>query len=42
MEETILTANDLKFRYDTETPVYALNGVSAKVQKGEFVAADPC
>ena len=38
MEETILTANDLKFRYDTETPVYALNGVSAKVQKGEFVA----
>ena len=38
MEETILTAKDLKFRYDTETPVYALNGVSAEVKRGEFVA----
>ena len=38
MEETILTANALKFRYDLEQPVYALNGVSVGVQRGEFVA----
>ena len=38
MEETILTANALKFRYDPEQPVYALNGVSAEVKRGEFVA----
>ena len=38
MEETILTANDLKFRYDPEQPTYALNGVSVGVQRGEFVA----
>lgn len=38
MEETILTANALKFRYDPEQPVYALNGVSVGVQRGEFVA----
>ena len=38
MEETILTAKDLKFRYDPEQPDYALNGVSAGVKRGEFVA----
>ena len=38
MEETILTAKDLKFRYDPEQPDYALNGVSAEVKRGEFVA----
>ena len=38
MEETILTAKDLKFRYDQEQPDYALNGVSAEVKRGEFVA----
>ena len=37
MEETILTAKDLKFRYDPEQPDYALNGVSAEVKRGEFV-----
>ena len=38
MEETILTAKDLKFRYDPEQPQYALNGVSMEVKRGEFVA----
>ena len=38
MEETILTAKDLKFRYDPEQPDYALNGVSAEVKRGECVA----
>ena len=38
MEETILTAENLKFRYDIEQPVYALDGVSVGVQRGEFVA----
>ena len=38
MEETILTANALKFRYDPEQPTYALNGVSVGVRRGEFVA----
>jgi len=38
MEDTILTANDLKFRYDAGQPDYALNGVSAKIRRGEFVA----
>ena len=38
MKETILTANDLKFRYDPEKPVYALNSVSVGVRRGEFVA----
>ena len=38
MEETILTANALKFRYDPEQPIYALNGVSVGVRRGEFVA----
>ena len=38
MEETILTAKDLKFRYAPEQPDYALNGVSAEEQRGELVA----
>ena len=38
MSETILTAENLKFRYDAEQPVYALDGVSAQVKCGEFVA----
>ena len=38
MEETILNARDLKFRYDPEQPDYALNGVSVGVRRGEFVA----
>ena len=38
MEDTILTAKDLKFRYDSEQPDYALNGVSVEVKRGEFVA----
>ena len=38
MSETILTAENLKFRYDVEQPVYALDGVSAQVKRGEFVA----
>ena len=38
MSETILTAENLKFRYDPEQPVYALDGVSAGVKRGEFVA----
>ena len=33
MEETILTAKDLKFRYDPEQPDYALNGVSASTDQ---------
>ena len=38
MSETILTAENLKFRYDSEQPVYALDGVSTSVKRGEFVA----
>ena len=38
MNDTILTAENLKFRYDAEQPVYALDGVSAQVKRGEFVA----
>ena len=34
MSETILTAENLKFRYDAEQPVYALDGVSAQVKRG--------
>ncbi len=33
-----MTARDLKFRYDPEQPVYALDGTSASVRRGEFVA----
>ena len=38
MSDTILTAENLKFRYDAEQPVYALDGVSVQVKRGEFVA----
>ena len=38
MSETILTTENLKFRYDNEQPVYALDGVSTSVKRGEFVA----
>ena len=38
MEETILTAKDLKFHYDPDSPVYALKGASMEVKRGEFVA----
>ena len=38
MSETILIAENLKFRYDSEQPGYALNGVSMQVRRGEFVA----
>ena len=38
MSETILTAENLKFRYDGEQPGYALDGVSVQVKRGEFVA----
>ena len=38
MSDTILTAENLKFRYDAEQPVYALDGVSAQIKRGEFVA----
>lgn len=38
MSDTILTAENLKFRYDAEQPAYALDGVSAQVKRGEFVA----
>ena len=38
MEETILTAQNLKFRYDSDQPIYALDGVSTEVKRGEFVA----
>ena len=38
MDDIILTAKDLKFRYDPEKPNYALGGVSVGVRRGEFVA----
>ena len=38
MEETILTAQNLKFRYDSDQPFYALDGVSTEIKRGEFVA----
>ena len=38
MSDTILTAENLKLRYDAEQPVYALDGVSVQVKRGEFVA----
>ena len=34
MEETILTAKDLKFRYDPDSPVYSLKGASMEVKRG--------
>ena len=34
----MLQAQDLRFRYDPERPDYAVDGVSMKVERGEFVA----
>ena len=36
--ETILHAQDVTFRYDSESDRFALNDVSLKVRRGEFVA----
>ena len=38
MSETMLTAQDIHFRYDPELPGFAVDGVSLEVKKGEFVA----
>ena len=38
MSETMLTAQDIHFRYDPEQPGFAVDGVSLEVKKGEFVA----
>lgn len=38
MSETMLTAQNIHFRYDPEQPGFALDGVSLEVKKGEFVA----
>ena len=38
MSETMLTAQDIHFRYDPEQPGFAVDGVSLGVKKGEFVA----
>ena len=38
MEEPILRAQEVRFRYDPESPAWAVDGVSAEVNKGEFVA----
>ncbi len=43
MSETILTAENLKFRYDdAEQPVYALDGVSMQVKRGEVRGCAGC
>ena len=38
MSETMLTAQDIHFRYDPEQPGFAVDGVRLEVKKGEFVA----
>ena len=38
MKDTILQADSLRFRYDPDSAVYALDGVTARVRRGEFVA----
>ena len=38
MKETILQAENLRFRYDPDAAGYALDGVTAGVKRGEFVA----
>ena len=38
MSETMLTAQDIHFRYDPEQPGFAVDGVSLEVKKGEAVA----
>lgn len=37
-DTTMLQVQDVHFRYDPEQPVWAVNGVSTKIKKGEFVA----
>jgi energy-coupling factor transport system ATP-binding protein len=34
----MLSANQIRFRYDTEKPEYAIEDVSLEIRKGEFVA----
>jgi energy-coupling factor transport system ATP-binding protein len=34
----MLSANQIRFRYDTEKPEYAIEDVSLEIKKGEFVA----
>ena len=36
--ESILQAQDVRFRYDPEQPTYAVDGVSVDIHRGEFVA----
>ena len=36
--QAMLSAKDIRFRYDPQTDVYALDGVSLDVRRGEFVA----
>ena len=36
--DPMLRAQEVRFRYDPETPDYAVDGVSLTVGKGEFVA----
>ena len=38
MKDTMIDAQDVKFRYDPEQPGYAVDGVSMQVRRGEFVA----
>ena len=38
MKETILQAENLRFRYDPDAAGYALDGVTVRVRRGEFVA----
>ena len=37
-ENDILQAQDVRFRYDTEQPNFAVDGVAMEVHRGEFVA----
>ena len=36
--ESILQAQNVRFRYDPEQPTYAVDGVSVDIRRGEFVA----
>ena len=36
--ESILQAQNVRFRYDPEQPSYAVDGVSLAIHRGEFVA----
>ena len=38
MKETILQAENLRFRYDPDAAGYTLDGVTVRVRRGEFVA----